>query len=141
MPSLLTDHTLYADIAKDLNVPLLRETTAFTWLKDHSLMRSWVSVATTAAPSRAKASATARPIAASRVGGIPDIVLEDTTGLLFEAGSEDGLAEAVCRLLGDRELGDRLGAAARDRACSEFSATVWLDRLRALYLQAMGDRR
>ena len=38
-------------------------------------------------------------------------------------------------------LGDRLGAAARDRACSEFSATVWLDRLRALYLQAMGDRR
>ena len=88
-----------------------------------------------------EASATARPIAASRVGGIPDIVLEDTTGLLFEAGSEDGLAEAVCRLLGDRELGDRLGAAARDRACSEFSATVWLDRLRALYLQAMGDRR
>ena len=88
-----------------------------------------------------EASATARPIAASRVGGIPDIVLDDTTGLLFEAGSEDALAEAVCRLLGDRELGDRLGAAARDRACSEFSATVWLDRLRALYLQAMGDRR
>ena len=38
------------------------------------------------------------------------------TGLLFEAGSEDALAEAVCCLLGDRELGDRLGAAARDRA-------------------------
>ncbi|EHB55963.1 glycosyl transferase group 1 [Mycolicibacterium rhodesiae JS60] len=88
-----------------------------------------------------EASATGRPIAASRVGGISDIVLDNTTGLLFEPGAEDGLAEAICKLLGDRELGRRLGAAARERAHSEFSATVWLERLRALYLEAMGDRR
>ena len=88
-----------------------------------------------------EASATARPIAASRVGGIPDIVLDNTTGLLFEPGDEQGLADAVCRLLADPALGERLGAAARERACSEFSAAVWLDWLRALYLEAMGERR
>ncbi len=88
-----------------------------------------------------EASATARPIAASRVGGISDIVLDNSTGLLFEPGDEHGLAAAVCRLLGDRRLGQQLGAAARERACSEFSAAVWLDRLRTLYLEAMGDRR
>ncbi len=88
-----------------------------------------------------EASATACAIAASRVGGIPDIVLDDTTGLLFEPGSEEGLADAVCRLLADVELRRRLGAAARDRARAEFSAAAWVNRLRSTYLEAMGQRR
>ena len=88
-----------------------------------------------------EASATACAIAASRVGGIPDIVLDNTTGLLFEPGSEQGLADAVCRLLGDADLRRRLGAAARDRAQEEFSAAAWVTRLRTVYLAAMGQRR
>lgn len=88
-----------------------------------------------------EASATGCAIAASRVGGIPDIVLDGTTGLLFEPGSIDGLADAVCRLLGDAELRLRMGSAAGDRARTEFSASAWLGRLRATYLEAMGARR
>ena len=88
-----------------------------------------------------EASATGCAIAASRVGGIPDIVLDGTTGLLFDPGSIDGLADAVCRLLGDAELRLRMGSAASDRARTEFSASAWLGRLRATYLEAMGARR
>lgn len=88
-----------------------------------------------------EASATACAIAAPRTGGIPDIVLEGATGLLFEAGSEEGLADAVCRLLGDADLRRRLGAAARVRARDEFSAAAWVARLGALYAEAMGARR
>lgn len=88
-----------------------------------------------------EASATACAIAASRVGGIPDIVPDGQTGLLFEPGSTQGLADAVCRLLGDPDLRRTLGAAACERARQEFSATAWVQRLRTTYLQAMGPRR
>ena len=88
-----------------------------------------------------EASATGCAIAASRVGGIPDIVPDEVTGLLFEPGSPEGLAEAVCRLLGDGELRARLGSAAQDRARAEFSAAAWVARLRSTYLEAMGRRR
>jgi glycosyltransferase involved in cell wall biosynthesis len=85
-----------------------------------------------------EASATGCAIVASRVGGIPDIL--GTTGLLFEPGSTEGLADAVCTLLGNPELRRRLGAAANARARTEFSATAWLGRLRSTYLEAMGAR-
>ena len=88
-----------------------------------------------------ESSAAGRAIVASRIGGIPDIVVDNSTGLLFEPASEQGLAEAVCRLLGEPVLRQRLGAAAHERAGNEFSATVWLERLQSLYLEAMGDRR
>lgn len=87
-----------------------------------------------------EASATGCAIAASRVGAIPDIVLDGTTGLLFEPGSTEGLADAVCRLLDDADLCRRMGSAASERARNEFSATAWLGRLRATYLEAMGAR-
>ncbi len=49
LAGILTQIALYSInlriMGNKANVPLLRETTAFTWLKDHSLMRSWVSVA------------------------------------------------------------------------------------------------
>ncbi|MFI5509282.1 glycosyltransferase family 4 protein [Mycobacterium sp. NPDC051804] len=87
-----------------------------------------------------EASATGRAIAASRIGGIPDIVIDNETGLLFESGSADGLADAVCRLLKDAELRQRLGTAACGRARDEFSATAWVARLRSTYLEVMGAR-
>lgn len=88
-----------------------------------------------------EASAASRAIAASRVGGIPDIVIDNQTGLLFEPGSEERLADVVCRLLGDADLRMRLGVAARERAQAEFSAAAWVARLRATYLDVMGERR
>lgn len=52
-----------------------------------------------------------RPVVASRVGGIPDIVEHEVNGLLVEPGDTEGLARAIQRLLTDGELAQRLGTA------------------------------
>lgn len=55
-----------------------------------------------------------RPVVATRVGGIRDLVEDGANGLLVEPGDTAGLAAALVRLLSDRELAERLaeGAAA-----------------------------
>ncbi len=53
-----------------------------------------------------------RPVVATRVGGIPDVVSDGVEGLLVPARDPDALAEAIIRLLGDRELAERLAAGA-----------------------------
>jgi glycosyltransferase involved in cell wall biosynthesis len=58
----------------------------------------------------------ARPVVASRVGGIPDLVQDGTNGLLVEPGDTDGLADALVRVLDERELAERLGAGAHSSA-------------------------
>lgn len=88
-----------------------------------------------------ESSATGCAVSASRIGGIPDIVVDGETGLLFEPGSPQAAADAVCRLLADPDLRRRLGAAAEIRADREFSAASWMARLRALYLEVIGGAR
>jgi glycosyltransferase involved in cell wall biosynthesis len=54
-----------------------------------------------------------RPVVATRVGGIVDLVRDGENGLLVEPGDTAGLADAIVRVLTDRELGERLAAGAR----------------------------
>ncbi len=68
-----------------------------------------------------EAMAAGLPVVAYAVGGVPELVEEGRTGLLVEPGDEDGLLEAVARLLADPGLAGRLGAAGRERAAGEFS--------------------
>ena len=60
-----------------------------------------------------EASACAIPVVAGRSGGIPEAVRDGETGLLVDAERVEAVVEAVGRLLDDRELGARLGAAGR----------------------------
>src|SRR5439155_16296095 len=55
----------------------------------------------------------ARPVVASRVGGIPDLVRDGDNGLLVEPEDTAGLAAALVRVLSDRRLAERLGSAAQ----------------------------
>jgi starch synthase len=61
-------------------------------------------------------------VVASRVGGIPEVVVDGVTGSLVDLGPgfEDGLAEAVSSLLLDLARAAAMGAAGRERAVSEF---------------------
>src|SRR5262249_29173015 len=63
----------------------------------------------------AEAMAHGRPVVASAVGGLVDLVVDDETGLLVEPGDVDALRTALRRLLDDEELRCRLGAAGRER--------------------------
>jgi glycosyltransferase involved in cell wall biosynthesis len=54
-----------------------------------------------------------RGVVGSNVGGIPDLVSDDESGILVAPGDAAALADALVRVLSDRPLAERLGAAAR----------------------------
>jgi glycosyltransferase involved in cell wall biosynthesis len=56
------------------------------------------------------AAACQTPIIGTRVGGIPNVILHNSTGLLVEPGDVNALAEAIERILADSELATTLGA-------------------------------
>jgi glycosyltransferase involved in cell wall biosynthesis len=59
--------------------------------------------------------AAGRPVVASRVGGVPDVVADGEDGILVEVGDAKGIAAALDRLAGDPELRRRLGEHGRTR--------------------------
>jgi glycosyltransferase involved in cell wall biosynthesis len=68
-----------------------------------------------------EAMAHGRPVVAGAVGGLLDLVVDGETGILVPPGDVVALRAALERLLGDRELRRRLGAAGRRRASEQFS--------------------
>jgi len=68
-----------------------------------------------------EAMAYGKPVVGSRIGGIPELVLDGETGLLFEAGNVADLQARLDRLMGDGGLRRRLGDAARQRVETVFS--------------------
>jgi glycosyltransferase involved in cell wall biosynthesis len=69
------------------------------------------------------------PVVAARAGGIPEVVLDGATGLLFDADAPEQLLDAVLRVAGSRELRLRMGAAGRALAEAEFSRPVQMRRV------------
>ena len=65
--------------------------------------------------------AAGRPVVASRVGVIPELVEHDVSGLLVDPGNAAELAAAIRGLLGDAELRERLAREARTFALGELS--------------------
>ena len=63
-----------------------------------------------------EAMAAGLPVVSSRVGGVPELVVEGETGLLVPPGDPAAMAAALGRLLADAGLRRRLGAAGRERA-------------------------
>jgi glycosyltransferase involved in cell wall biosynthesis len=78
------------------------------------------------------------PIVATAVGGNPEIVLADKTGLLVEASNPAALAQAIQCLIDDRKLGLKLAAEALSRAMSEFSLSTYRNSLLSFYGEALG---
>lgn len=67
-----------------------------------------------------EAMACGKPVVATRVGGIPELVDNGTEGILVEAGDVKGLAESITNLLNDPELRARMGRAGKRRV-KDFS--------------------
>ena len=68
------------------------------------------------------AMACARPVIATRVGGIPEVVVDGETGLLVPPRDPEALAAAIVRLVKDRNLRAKMGDAGLARVHSAFSA-------------------
>ena len=88
----------------------------------------------------AEAMAHARPVVASAVGGLLDLVADGETGIHVPAGDVPALRAALERLLGDRELRRRFGEAGRERVRERFSWAAVTDATVAAYERASGKR-
>ena len=76
------------------------------------------------------------PTLVSPVGGMPEAVQDGVSGLLVAPGDRANLERRLKRLLLDRPLAERLGAAARESARLRFSPERVLPRLEAVYAAA-----
>lgn len=88
-----------------------------------------------------EAMAAGRPVVATRVGGVPDLVAEGESGRLVAVGDAAGLARAVAELLVDAGARARLGAAGRRRVSPAFGAARLLADVDRLYGELLGAVR
>ncbi|MBZ5565486.1 MAG: glycosyltransferase family 4 protein, partial [Acidobacteriia bacterium] len=76
------------------------------------------------------------PVIASRVGGLPEIVVEGENGWLVPPEAPQALADVIVAAAADRERLRQLGEKGRERAC-RFSTDIMLERTEALYYQLL----
>jgi len=87
-----------------------------------------------------EAMASGKPVVAARVGGIPSVVGEGTTGLLFGRDDFAGFARALTELCTDAPLRRAMGEAGRRRAEAEFGETQQVDAVLRMYREVLGVR-
>jgi glycosyltransferase involved in cell wall biosynthesis len=80
-----------------------------------------------------EAMAAGRPVIATNVGGIPEVVVDGETGVLVPPEQPDALAAAIHRLLRDPVVAAQMGQAGRRRARELFSAERMAEKTAALY--------
>ena len=80
-----------------------------------------------------EAMASGRPVIASNVGGIPEVVKDGVTGLLFKRGDAEDLAEKIIMVLSDRSLAQSLASNAKEIVKERYSWPVIADKMENLY--------
>ena len=78
----------------------------------------------------------ARPVIASAVGGLPEIVADGKTGLVVPSTDAEALADAIVALAGDLPRASTMGSLGRERALFEFTPEKCAARIEQLYVTA-----
>jgi glycosyltransferase involved in cell wall biosynthesis len=141
------------DAAKGLNLVVagdgpLRDSIPFArgFVPHDELQQLYARAAVIACPSRREgfgvacleAMAHGRPVVATRVGGLLDLVVDGETGIVVPPRDPAALRSALERLLADQDLRRKLGSAGRDRARTHFSWEKVTDATLAAYAEAVG---
>ena len=79
------------------------------------------------------AMACGKPVVGTTAGGIPEVVVDGETGLLVPPRDAGALAEAIIRVLSDRSLRERMGAAGLARVQERFSAEIMVKKTLEVY--------
>jgi phosphatidylinositol alpha-1,6-mannosyltransferase len=87
-----------------------------------------------------EAAACGTPAIGGTGGGTEESIADGVTGFRVDPHDPEAIADAVMRVLEDRELAERLGRAGRERAVREFDWSIQAERLRGL-LEDMSDAR
>ena len=80
-----------------------------------------------------EAMALSRPVVATNVGGIPEMVVDGVTGLLVPPHDPEALAGALTRLLTDHPLADMVARAGHDLVHDRFCIDLMVDAIEAIY--------
>jgi glycosyltransferase involved in cell wall biosynthesis len=82
-----------------------------------------------------------RPVLASRVGGMPEIVEDGKTGMLFDKGDSAGLSAIAIQLASNAERCSAMGHLAREVHRSEYTTEKMAERIEAVYLSVQAKLR
>ena len=88
-----------------------------------------------------EAMAAAKPVVATRVGGVADVVEHERTGLLVPSQNPRALADAILRLAAAPDERLRMGAAGRQAVAARFSPERLVDDIDTLYRDALAQKR
>jgi glycosyltransferase involved in cell wall biosynthesis len=88
-----------------------------------------------------EAMAMKKPVVATRVGGIPEVVREGETGYLVEPGNSGAVAERVIPLLQDKDLRLKMGMQGRRRVEEYYDNRLMVQRIEQLYQRLMEKRK
>jgi glycosyltransferase involved in cell wall biosynthesis len=88
-----------------------------------------------------EAMAAGKPVVASRVDDIPELVDEGRTGLLFDSDDLDGLISALQKLIDKHELRKQLGEAGKEKIKAEFDLKKQSQKYAALYRSLLSEKR
>jgi glycosyltransferase involved in cell wall biosynthesis len=80
------------------------------------------------------------PVVASRIYGIPEIVVDGVTGILVDPAVSGALGAALASLARDRSVGSRMGAAGRKRCEEHFRLERCVAETEAIYRELLGAR-
>ncbi len=86
-----------------------------------------------------EACASSLPVAATSVGGIPEVIEHGVSGLLVGRGDRDALVDEISALALDPLAGASLGAAARKSVAARFTADICASRTSSVYGQVLGE--
>lgn len=84
-----------------------------------------------------EAASCARAIVTTDVPGCREIVHDGENGILVEPRNQTALADALARLLADRELRQRMGQRGRERVLNDFSQEIIVAKVLAIYTEAL----
>lgn len=88
-----------------------------------------------------EAQALGKPVVASRVGSVPEMIVDGVTGVLCKPGDIEAFTSAAVRLLEDEELRRRMGTAGRERMHQEFREEIMIEQYFRLFDRVCGLRR
>jgi glycosyltransferase involved in cell wall biosynthesis len=88
-----------------------------------------------------EAAACGKPIVATRVGGVPELVSEGETAILVPPDDPGSVAEAVVRLLNNAEEARRIGASGRQWVVSRFDVAICAEKHEEVYRRLVGSDR
>jgi glycosyltransferase involved in cell wall biosynthesis len=81
------------------------------------------------------------PVAATPIGGVPELINHDETGLLFPTKDPTSLAEAVITMLSDFDYAKQLGERGRQKVIDEHTPEVYINKLDLLYQELLQTKK